>query len=223
MSASETLSSPTAAPSSSRATCPNPNGGVCLGELVAGTYSTRFFQTPLSYTVPDGWGNYEDLLGNFLLVPPGGTLAGVDAGTSDYIGVYDGVAPASADCAQHPEPSVAKTPAAMAEWFAGHPGLVATDPRAVTVGGLEGSVIDLEIADGYTETPCPGLDLAVVPLIIGDGPASLHHVVVGSLTIRLFLLTAPGGETIAVEVDDLPDGETLDALTEVVESMQFGN
>ena len=128
--------------------CPSVHGGVCLGPLEAGTYTTRAFRTPLTYNVPDGWANYEDLPGNFLLVPPSGSLDGVDAGTSDYIGVYDGVAPFSGDCQERPEPSVALTPDAMGAWYASHPGLAVEGPEPVTIGGLDGVVLDLAIAEG---------------------------------------------------------------------------
>ena len=53
---------------------------------------------------------------------PSGTLEGVNAGTSDYIGVYDGVAPASANCDEAPEPGIETTPEAMADWYASLPG-----------------------------------------------------------------------------------------------------
>ena len=66
--------------------CPDPGvGGVntCLGSLQAGTYQTSSFHPPLSYTVPAGWDNEEDLPGNFLVLPPGSTIGGVNLGTSD--------------------------------------------------------------------------------------------------------------------------------------------
>jgi hypothetical protein len=59
-----------------------------LGALSAGTYSSSVFQPAITYRVPAGWGNFEDLPGNLLLIPPGGKLSGVDPGTSDYVGVY---------------------------------------------------------------------------------------------------------------------------------------
>ncbi|MBA3800760.1 MAG: hypothetical protein H0X18_17025 [Geodermatophilaceae bacterium] len=118
-----TASAPASTPeraTPSAATCPNSVefGGACLGELAAGTYSTTVFTTQLTYTVPDGWANFEDLPGNFLLVPPSGTLEGVNADISDFIGVYDGVAPASANCDEAPEPGVETTPESMANWYA---------------------------------------------------------------------------------------------------------
>lgn len=215
----------TAAPATATAApsvCPSVHGGVCLGPLAAGTYTTRAFKTPLTYTVPDGWANYEDLPGNFLLIPPSGSNEGVDAGTSDYIGVYHGVAPLSGECEERPEPSVARTPDAMGAWYASHPGLVVEGPEPVAIGGLNGVVLDLAVAEGDTGLcDIPGLG-EFVPILIGVGPASLTHVLNESFTMRLYLLSAPTGEVIAIEIDDVPGGDTMESMTQVVEGMQFG-
>ncbi|CAN5694344.1 hypothetical protein BH23CHL7_BH23CHL7_19560 [soil metagenome] len=217
--ATATAATATAAPP----VCPSIHGGVCLGPLAAGTYTTRSFKTPLTYTVPDGWANYEDLPGNFLLIPPSGSNEGVDAGTSDYIGVYDGIAPASGDCQERPEAGVARTPEAMAAWYASHPGLAVEGPEPVTIGGLDGVVLDLAIADGETGV-CrfPDFDGRLVPILIGAGPAELSHALIEGLVMRLYLLSAPTGEVIAIEIDDLPGGDTMESMVDVVEDMQFG-
>ncbi len=221
-------SSPTALPSSpipspSAAACPNPEGGKCLGRLTAGTYATTEFQAGVTYTVPDGWANYEDLSGNFLLVPPTGTLDGVNAGTSDYIGMYDGTAPASANCDEEPEPGIETSPEAMADWYKSLPGLDTTEPTPVDLGGLIGLVFDVALAEGHEEgCPFPGVEgIPMVPLIIGVGPASFHHVVCCDITTRLYLLSGPSDKTIAIEISDVEGGETLDELDAVVRSFEF--
>jgi hypothetical protein len=68
--------------------CPNPEGQQCLGKLTPGTYKTVVFSPTITYTVPKGWRNFEDTPGNFLLVPSRGDLPGVNAGTSDFVGIY---------------------------------------------------------------------------------------------------------------------------------------
>jgi hypothetical protein len=173
--------------------------------------------------VPDGWANYEDLPGNFLLVPPSGSLDGVDAGTSDYIGVYDGVAPASGDCQELPQADVALTPEAIGAWYASHPGIAVEGPEPATIGGLDGVVLDLAMAEGDAGV-CrfPDFDGRIVPVLIGAGPAGLSHVLTDGLVMRLYLLSAPTGEVIAIEIDDLPGGDTMESMTQVVEEMQFG-
>ncbi len=90
--------------------CPSRVLGSCRGPLAPGTYASSEFETPFRYTVPEGWANDEDLPGNFLLLPPSGDLPGVNNDTSEFIGLYDGVAPASANCDEAPEPDIGVTP-----------------------------------------------------------------------------------------------------------------
>ena len=203
--------------------CPSAVLGSCRGPLEPGTHRAREFETPFSYTVPEGWANYEDLPGNFLLLPPDEELPGVNNDTSEFIGLYDGVAPASANCDEVREHGVGVTPEAMAMWFASHPGLEASEAKPVTIGGLEGLVVDLDLAAGHTAT-CPYAHAGepLVPLLIGNGPAGFHHVLNASFTTRLYLLTAPGGETIAIEVVDHAGRLTLEELSTVVETIEFG-
>jgi hypothetical protein len=73
--------------SASTPPCSNSDGGVCLGRLRGSLYQTVTFKPQIRYGVPSGWANYEDTPGNFLLVPPGYDLKGVNAGTSDFIGI----------------------------------------------------------------------------------------------------------------------------------------
>jgi hypothetical protein len=205
------------------AVCPNPHGGFCLGQLAGGTYATRAFATTLTYTVPAGWANYEDLRGNFLLVPPTGSLEGGDAGTSDYVGVYDGVAVADAECAEQRQSGIEPTPAEMAAWFVGHEGLDTSEPAAVTVGGAAGVVLDLRLADGYSGgCPYEGYeDIPMVPLFIGAGPAEVHHVALGEIVTRLYLLEGRDGRTLAIEVSDVPGGTALEELDAIVHEFVF--
>ena len=90
--------------------CPNDEGGACLGALQAGSYETTVFGPAITYRVPDGWANYEDTPGNFLLVPPGDDLEGVNAETSDYIGVYTAVAPTRSSCSERAAPGASRRP-----------------------------------------------------------------------------------------------------------------
>lgn len=215
---------PPAPTPSPAAACPNVHGGFCLGPLDGGTYTTRAFVTTLTYTVPAGWANYEDLRGNFLLVPPTGSLDGVDAGTSDYIGVLDGVAVADAECFERRQAGVEHTPAGMAAWFVGHKGLDTTEPATVSVGGLEGVVLDLRVAEGYAGVcPYEGYeDVPMVPLIIGAGLAEVHHVALGEIVTRLYLLEGREGRIVAIEVSDVPGGSALDELDAIVHDFVFG-
>ncbi len=213
---------PTATTSVSRSPCDNPEGGLCLGQLAAGgAYQTEKFVPQLRYDVPPGWANYEDTPGNFLLVPPKGDLPGVNAGTSDYIGVYTSIA-APDGCDPGPAPGVQTTPEAIAAWVKRNKGLTATSPRKVNIGGLKGLVLDVRMEAGWKKT-CPNYGPntpPLVPLITGMPPSGLDHNVFGRVVVRLYLL-AYRGHTLAIEVDDVTGGEHLTQHSRVVDNFQF--
>jgi hypothetical protein len=67
---------------------------------------------------PAGARRMEELRGhpgNLLLVPPRGKLPGVNAGTSDFIGIYTSVAPPNG-CKDGVAPGVLATPAGFRSW-----------------------------------------------------------------------------------------------------------
>lgn len=199
--------------------CPNPDGGVCLGLLKAGTYTTKRFVTPITYQVPDGWSNLEDTHGNFLLIPPGATLTSFSSGASDYIGIYASVAAAAADCAGGPAPGVARSAAAMAKWFQAVPGLKMSK-RPIEVGGLKGDVLDLTLVQGWTKG-CPySGGQAIVQIITGVAPSGLDLGLSFGQAMRLYVLDSNGG-TLAVAVIDVTGGGHLNSYTSVISALKF--
>ena len=172
----------------------------------------------------EGWGNWEDLPGNFLLVPPGEDLRGVNNDTSDFIGIYHGVAAAAADCREIPEPGVGRSASALVGWFSHHRGLVTTDPQPTRVGGLDGVVLDVTLKPNWTET-CPYAHEgeSLVPLIIGDGPAGLHHVINASFTTRLYLLDLQSSNVVIEVVDHPGDDLGLGEYEAIIEDLRFGS
>lgn len=214
-------SAPTATPTPSKSgassplpECPNPEGGSCLGPLSPGTYTTSQFIPTLTYDVPADWGNFEDLSGNFLLIPPGGDVSGVDPGTSDYVGVYTNVAAETPDCG--PASHVGGTPANMASYFASDRELQTTKPTPVSIGGLDGVVLDLKLTKGSHKR--------LVCLIVGVSPSGLEHGLGQGLTMRLYLLAQHDplfGGTLAIEIDDVSGGGHLDSYSAVVKNFRF--
>lgn len=199
--------------------CPSVHGGVCLGALQAGRYTTKAFQPTLTYRVPKGWANLEDLGGNFLLLPPGADLDGVDGGTSDYIGVYTSIRP-SGGCGSGTG-SEARTPAEIAASLVEDPDLVVTEPKPVSVAGLSGLVLDIE-RSAEPSKACPSFKgKPAVPLIVGEAGSSLDHAVIEGLTIRLYLLASQGG-SLAIEVDDVHRGRHLREFSALIENFKFG-
>jgi len=218
-SASVAGSSGTAEPS--RPPCPNPEGQSCLGTLAAGTYKTRVFHPGITYTVPAGWRNYEDTPGNFLLVPPGGNLPGVNAGTSDFIGIYTSVAPPNG-CEDGVAAGAVATPVGYRSWAVHQAGFRNPRFRHVSVGGLSGLVADLRLPGGWSKT-CPwSHGLAVQPLITGLGVSGLDHDVIPGQVTRLYLLDYLDG-ALAIEVVDIKDAHHLSGYSRLVQQLQFGS
>jgi hypothetical protein len=197
-----------------------------LGRAVsvqAGTHTTRTFYPYMTYTVPAGWSDMEDLPGNFVLIPPGATLDGINAGTSDYLGVYASVG-APGHCTGLPSDTVPPTFDALLGWLKKDPAIVVSNVKDVSIGGLSGTVLDTRMK-GTKGDGCP--DSVWADLIVGVGESSLVHSVgpdPGTRT-RLYLLRN-GTAVLAVEVADVPQGETstadwFEAATPVVQSLSF--
>lgn len=208
---------------SAEVTCPNLHGGVCLGPVEAGSYATESFTPSLSYTVPEGWSNEEDLPGNVLLTRTDDSQDGVWGGS--YIGVYQNVRAPSL-CGEGAEPGVGVGSAELAAWYRAVPGLDIVAESPVSVGGLSGIALDLRVSDEWA-SPCP-LDgvLHAIPVIIGGGVSQLHHVMGSALEMRLLLLDWEQGNVV-VEVTAVREQHTLpDYLEEagagaVVGSFEF--
>jgi hypothetical protein len=209
--------------------CPNVEGGACLGELAAGTsYHTVVFSPPTTYSVGEsGWSNYEDTPGNFLLVPPGNDLPGVNAGTSDFIGIYTSIAPATfihpPDCSTELVPGIAPTPQAMVTWMQRQSAIDVTKPGKADVGGLTGLVTDVSVKPKARLPVCKdgSTTFSVFLLFSGLPPSSLDHGVIEDMTMRLYLL-AYRGHLLVIELDDIKSAPgTLDSLTSTVKRLQF--
>lgn len=208
--------------------CPNHEGGSCLGALTARTSdTTQVFEPQLTYRVPTGgWFNYEDTPGNFLLVPPGQDLSGVNAGTSDFIGVYTAVVPARITdpngCVIDQLPG-SWTPAKMASWFEKQPDLTTSRARRVSVGGLQGFMVDLRTRPGARLHSCTdqGVKIKLAVLFTGQSPSSLDHAVTANMTMRLIMLPWVG-KVLLVELDDIDDAPMgLPTLTSVARQLQL--
>jgi len=143
----------------------------------------------------------EDLAGNFLLLPPGATLAGVDASTSDYLGVYSSVAPPSL-CTGNASTTVPNTFDGLVGYIENNPQLTVTNVHDISIGGLTGTEMDIAMKPGKGDGCVDGV---WVDLYVGLRPSSLVHSAVEGLDLRVALLHN-GDATLAVEMDDVRKG-----------------
>jgi serine/threonine protein kinase len=204
--------------------CAEPFGGTCIGELRAGAHHTSSFQPKVTYTVPVGWTNETDHIGNVNLIPPHNDWqeSSMNNGTSDYVGIYTSIAVAKSWCGDgHGE---IHTPAAFAAWLRRQPGMAVSVPQAVTLGGLRGFVVTIRVAPGWTK-PCSwshGQPAADTTVLAGlpPSPNGLLQGVFGPGIMRLWLLGFRGG-TLGVAVNAITH-RTLDEYSRVVQTFRFG-
>jgi hypothetical protein len=219
-----------------RSQCTDTNNW-CLGVVESGTYSSQYVDvatqrgtTPrtdfgaLVYTVPSGWANSDDWPSMYAIMrgssyAAGGFNEGVVA--PDTITLLARPSAASLDaCAEKAEPGVGTDRAALTAWILAHPGLVVTEQPAVTIDGLQASVLDLAVADDWTETCDTANPFVAAPVLVGD----YHFALAKGDRMRVILVDLPAGATAAITIE-VEDPATFDTLLAeampIVESFDF--
>lgn len=185
--------------------------------LPAGTYQSRSFQPGVTFTLPEGWWIASDVA----------DYLGIEPVNTDQAGIFLFHDPKAASqdpsCPIEPEPGVGALSTDLSAWIRSLPGLTTGNPRLVTVGGLRGSEIDVQIASGWQESCSFANGLPTSPLFV-DEAGELRWVVAGSEKLRLSLLDVPGGGTVVVDIDAF-DGSLMPDLLQwavpIVNSFQF--
>lgn len=235
-------------------------GWTCEGLLAAGTHGSEFFRpqaegapslwttTPggLTVTVPDGWANWHDFESGYVLVPASEydptyhtDATGVPDPLASSISVLARpVAIAPGDpCTTRPQPGVGRDAASLADWIAGHDGVVLTDRSTITVDGHEAIVLDVDLAPGWTAfcdawgyTSRPN----VVPVGYGsalkpeggfmDNTAYWEDAILGPL--RMILLDLGPDDPMLIEIwssDPAKQAAFVEQAMPIVESLHFAD
>jgi len=195
-----------------QADLPPPNEGLTLSP---GTYQTTGFDpftddaTPgrLSYTVPAGWKVKEDASTAFVLHHLPDALPGQPAtDTFIFMIAQPRLAAAfeeGAVCGEFVDaPGVTSGVDDIVGALRARPGVIATPPTAVTIGGYEGTLIDLRLDPSWTGG-CTAPDGPVVGIPILSGPGSGSGPSVGlapNAPVRLILVDVGDGRTMAIVV-----------------------
>jgi hypothetical protein len=221
------------APVTTDSDCPNPRGGSCLGPLPAGEYRTTTFEPQIGYTVPQGWTNLEDRPGDFRLSQPRDTRSGPfqpfrqygdqeSAYGGSFFGIYRNAHAAALDCDELWQGHVGTTPDELVAWYETVPGLIVSEPLAVTVGGLDGLQIDLSLESGAGTCSFDGH--TAIPLTIGNGISRLHHAIVQGLDVRLVFL-AWGDGNVTLEITNVREQHSAEdfrsQLQPIIDSLVF--
>ena len=221
---------------------PSFGAGRCGVKLAAGGYSSNFFAHPVTYTVPAGWAAAWDLSKSFALERQAdfvneGSFRSANLGPTIYL--FPDPEPALQDgsCNVTTQPGIGSSPDALATWVANRPGIVASTPTDVAIGGLTGRTVDVKVAPTWTKN-CGVLDghgvrqppqVPYIALVHGMGPGG------GSPDQwewgpnrperqRYIFVDIGGGHTVAI-VLDAPLPAAFDQLvadaTPIVQSMTF--
>jgi hypothetical protein len=167
--------------------------------------------------VPAGWFK-EDTPTDFALTVGGETNDGIFLFRDPLAHSQKPDCPAAAD------PTIGTSVKELTDWIAALPGLDATPPQPVTVGGLPGYALDIQIAATWKHA-CPYSDgQPTVPLIVSGQPGSDLDWGVGPTGMRIWLLDAGADRRVWIDME-AGDHLTLDQLVEratpVLESFAF--
>jgi hypothetical protein len=132
---------------------------------------------------------------------------------------------ASRDCEESSEPGVGHSVNDLVGWLEAASGLTVSEPTPVTIGGLQGMQLDLEIDPAWERTCFFSEGLPAVPLIFnGAETGGYHWAIVPDQSLRWFVLESEDGVLI-VNLEDDPGGLSREDLlrtgTRIVESFEF--
>lgn len=213
-----------------RSDCPNFPENFCLGDLGPGQHASTFFRPmvepavwelvrgAMTYTVPEGWANTADWPDEYLIQPQGTT-----AETGIYMWSEVAIVADDHPCRPDPEPSIPRTPSDIAAWVTANPLLAASQPTEVTVGGLDGLMLDTSV-QAEAELPCSGDGRPYAPMLVHAEGTGLQWGYPPTGHKRLYLLELDDTRTlvISIEAED-PEtfAEILSDAVAIVESLEF--
>jgi hypothetical protein len=191
-------------------TCESEDQG-CLGMLEAGkTYTATMFKPKVSFKAPPGgWDNPNEAGGEMPL------FSTKDIGDVLFFFSY----------ARSADPKVGYTVAEIAAWLEANASVTATPAATVTIGGLQGVTMDLEIAPGARsdDVQCP-VQVCVSKLFRGDDPVLNNPYqwhwdwgLAGTEKMRIYLLDADG--VVVLLIADSVDGKTFESITASFDAM----
>jgi hypothetical protein len=189
---------------------------ICLGLLEPSkSYTTRAFQPSMTLSVPSaGWENLSDESFVFQLLA-------IDS-PGDAIAFFRGASAANPDGSSADVPG---TVAGLSDWLAANALLDVTPAKRISLGGLHGVTMDIEIATGAANHPADCPVQTCVPILRGADPSAKPpwHWDWGSgdgERQRLYLLEANDG-VVAIFVDSY-DGKTFDSLASAAAKILAG-
>ena len=187
----------------------------CEGSLEPGKYRWAFHEPTLDFEISSpGWIWHFGGGGNLRFyadeTPVGEGLYGSD-------GIYFLADPtiASRNCEDSSMPGVGHSMGDIVGWLGSAPGLKVTEPTPVTIGGLEGTRLDIELDPTWKRTCFYSEGLPTVPLIFNGSELGGYNVpILPDISMRWYVLESDAG-VLVIDLDDGPNDLTHDELLRV--------
>jgi hypothetical protein len=184
------------------------------GILAAGSQTTRQFLGGSTFTVPEGWvndGDYAPVCTLFPDTPANEAEYALSKQTAQNILMTDKVPHNMFAICDATGLFEGTTTSEVIDTLAANGALSMTEPVEVTIGGLSGRQVDLQLSPGWAGSCALNVD---------DPPTRDYT----DARIRLILLDTPVGRTIGIAISSLYSSDfeafLADAMP-VVESLQF--
>jgi hypothetical protein len=191
----------------------DPNAISCTGPLAAGTVKPAHFQPPFSFAATGGWTNTWDEPAIYAIARTGDP-------SGNTIGIWEHPVMARSDaaCDGPAQPGVGTGVADVVSFLSANPGLTASAPKPVSVGGLSGQQLDITVAPTWTQacpklagTPYEGKPFVIV-LTEAKDTLSGRWWGIGPEKWRVFVLDGGSRGTVFLMVDATLD--TFDAFAQ---------
>jgi hypothetical protein len=201
----------------------------CGGPLELGQYRADYFDPTIAFEIASpGWtwsysGNFQMFAGD----------SSADGHSPDGINFFLEPSISSQDCEDAPagpgaaEPGVGRSVSDLVEWLRAAPGLATNDPAPVTVGGLDGVRVDLQLDPAWKRKCFFSEGQPAVPLIFsGAEVGGYDWAIIPEMSMRWYILDSEDG-VIIVDIEDNPGGLSRDDLYrtggEIIDSLVFAS
>ena len=195
----------------------------CQGPLEPGQYHATYFDPTMAFeiTTPGWTWSYTGSLQMFA------SDEAAEGYGSDEINFFLDPVIAAQDCKDGPEPGVERSIDDLVAWLQAAPGLTTSDGTPVTIGGLDGVRVDLEVAPEWKKDCFYSDGTPVVPLIYSSAfPGGYNWAISPPMSMRWYVLGA-GNRVLIVAIEDNPKGLSRDELfrsgDEIVETFVFSS
>jgi hypothetical protein len=202
--------------------------------LAPGTYFTSAFDPfrmsrepgQLSYTVPEGWTVEQDEPGTVVLhhlldAPSSERISGVFVALFVQPRIAADVKQGTVCGPVGAEPGVGSGIDDVVAAIVARPGVVSTPPAAVTIGGMEGQLLDLHLAPSWTAAcEAPEGPVVGMPILVEAGSTTGPVAGIGrDIPLRVILLDLGGERTMAIVIFTLEPTQSSTFEDRVAEVM----